>query len=257
MGYTVRSRGESVVQFVYSGDIFLIMPAKRDKRAAAKVPRGLEENESNAEEQEIEKEPVKKKGRVPKAKAVPEQAEKLEAPEKKPGRGRKNKSDPETHEDEGVSKDEGGGEATATASKRGQAWKKTETEKPMDAGAETQESQRKGAVRTTKKATTVVEVAGEKEQKPGKGRGKKVAEKGVESEDAEPAVKKSRRRPKTKEDSSETKPNRKVRQQKNISKGKEVTEGGGGLAENGGSDQNADKDAGHQAKELRVNVEHW
>jgi hypothetical protein len=232
------------------------MPAKRDKRTAAKVPKELEEIESNAEEQEIEKQPVKKKGRLPKVKAVSEEAEQSEAPVKKAGRGRKNKGDPETLENEGVSKDEGGGEATATVSKRGQASKKTEAEKPMDAGTETQESQRKGAMRTTKKATNVVEDAGEKEQKPGKGRGRKVAEKKVESEDAEPAVKKSRGRSKTK-DSSETKPNRKVRQQKNVSKGKEVTESGDGLTENGGSDQNADKDAGYDAKELRVTVEHW
>lgn len=229
------------------------MPAKRDKRAAAKVPMELEEIETNAEEQEDEKQPIKKKGRVPKVKAVPEQVEKLEAPEKKPGRGRKNKNDPETEENEGVSKDEGRGETIAAVSKRGKATKKTESEKPIDTGTEVEDSQRKGAVRATKKATDVVEEAGEKEQKPGKGRGRKVADKGMESEDAEPAVKKSRSRPKTKEDSSETKPNRKVRQQKAVPKGKIVTESGGGLTENGGSGQNPDKDVG---KELRVNVEH-
>jgi len=227
------------------------MPAKRDKRAAAKVPKELEENETNAEEQEVEKQPIKKKGRVPKVKPVPEQAE---ASEKKPGRGRKNKNDPEIEESEGVSKDEGGGEAIAAVSKRGQASKKTETEKPMDTGTEAEDSQRKGAIRATKKAADVVQEGGEKEQKPGKGRGRKVADKGMESEDAEPSVKKPRGRAKNKEDSSETTRIRKVRQQKAVSKGKVVTESGDGLTENGGSGQNLDKDVG---KELRVNVEHW
>ena len=227
------------------------MPAKRDKRAAAKVPKELEENETNAEEQEVEKQPIKKKGRVPKVKPVPEQAE---ASEKKPGRGRKNKNDPEIEESEGVSKDEGGGEAIAAVSKRGQASKKTETEKPMVTGTEAEDSQRKGPIRATKKAADVVQEGGEKEQKPGKGRGRKVADKGMESEDAEPSVKKPRGRAKNKEDSSETTRIRKVRQQKAVSKGKVVTESGDGLTENGGSGQNLDKDVG---KELRVNVEHW
>lgn len=226
------------------------MPAKRDKRAAAKVLKELEEFETNAEEQEVEKQPIKKKGRVPKVKPAPEQAE---ASEKKPGRGRKNKSDPDTEENEGVSKDEGGVEAIAAVSKRGQASKKTETEKPMDTGTEAEDSQRKGAIRATKKAADVVE-GGEKEQKPGKGRGKKVADKGMESEDAEPAVKKSRGRSKNKEESSETTRIRKVRQQKAVGKGKVATESGDGLTENGGSGPNPDKDVG---KELRVNVEHW
>jgi hypothetical protein len=218
------------------------MPAKRDKRAAAKVPKELEEIETNAEEQELEKQPIKKKGRVPKVKPVPEQAE---VSDKKPGRGRKNKSDPETEENEG---------AVAAVSKRGQASKKIETEKPMDTGTEADDSQRKGAIRATKKAADVAEEGGEKEQKPGKGKGKKVADKGMESEDAEPSVKKSRGRAKNKEESSETTRVRKVRQQKAISKGKVVTEGGDGLTENGGSGPNPDKDVG---KELRVNVEHW
>lgn len=227
------------------------MPAKRDKRAAAKVPKELEESETNAEEQELEKQPIKKKGRVPKVKPVPEQAE---VSEKKPGRGRKNKNDPETEENEGVSKDEGRGEVVAAVSKRGQASKKTETEKPMDTGTEVEDSQRKGAIRATKKTADVVEGGGEKEQKPGKGRGRKVADKGMESEDAEPSVKKSRGRPKNKEDSIETTRVRKVRQQKAVSKGKVVTESGDGLTENGGSGLNPERDVG---KELRVNIEHW
>jgi len=249
--YTVRSRGASVVQFAECGSKFLRMPAKRDKRVAAKVPKELEENESNAEEQETEKQPIKKKGRVPKVKSVPEQGE---ASEKKPGRGRKNKNDPETEENEGVSKDEGGGEAIAAVSKRGQASKKTETEKPMDIGTEAEDAQRKGTIRATKKTADVVEEGGEKEQKPGKGRGRKVADKGIESEDAEPSVKKPRGRAKNKEDTSETTRIRKVRQQKGVPKGKVVTESGDGLTENGGSGQNLDKDVG---KELRVNIEHW
>jgi hypothetical protein len=227
------------------------MPAKRDKRAAAKVTKELEEDEVIVEEQEFEKQPVKKKGRVAKVKAVPEQAEKSEASEKKPARGRKNKGDPETEENEGVSKDEGGVEATAAVSKRGQASKKPENEKLMGAGTE-EDSQRKGAVRATKKATDVVE-AGEKEQKLVKGRGRKVADKGMESEDAEPSVKKSRGRAKAK-DSSETTRTRKARQQKAVSKGKVATESDDDLTENGGSGQIPDKDAG---KELKVNVEHW
>jgi len=241
--YTVLSPVGSVVESVEC-DKFLRMPAKRDKRAAAKVPKESEENEANAEEQEVEKQPIKKKGRVPKVKPVPEQAE---ASEKKPGRGRKNKSDPETEENEGVSKDEGVGEATAAVSKRGQASKKTETEKPMDTATEAEDSQRKGAIRATKKTADVVE------QKPGKGRGKKVADKGMEGDDTEPSAKKSRGRAKNKEDSSETTRIRKVRQQKAVSKGKVVTESGDGFTENGGSGPNPDKDAG---KELRVNVEH-
>jgi len=240
-----RSRGGSVVEFVEC-DKFLRMPAKRDKRAAAKVPKELEESETNAEEQELEKQPIKKKGRVPKVKPVPEQPE---VSEKKPGRGRKNKGDLETEENEGVSK-----EVVAAVSKRGQAWKKTETEKPMDTGTEAEDSQRKGAIRATKKAADLGEERGEKEQKPVKGRGRKVADKGMESEDAEPSVKKSRVRPKNKEESSETTRVRKVRQQKAVSKGKVVTESGDGLTENGGSGPNPDKDVG---KELRVNVEHW
>lgn len=228
------------------------MPAKRDKRAAAKVTKELEEDDIIVEEQEFEKQPVKKKGRVPKVKAVPEQAEKSEASEKKPARGRKNKGDPETEENEGVSKDEGGVEATAAVSKRGQSSKKPENEKPVGASTEVEDSQRKGAIRATKKATDVVE-AGEKEQKVVKGRGRKVADKGMESEDAEPSVKKSRGRAKAK-DSSETTRTRKARQQKAVSKGKVATESGDGLTENGGSGQVPDKDVG---KELKVNVEHW
>jgi len=227
------------------------MPAKRDKRAAAKVPKELEEIETIAEEQEVEKQPIKKKGRVPKVKPVPEQAE---ASEKKPGRGRKNKNDPETEENEGVSKDEGGGEAIAAVTKRGQASKKTETEKPMDTGIEAEDSQRKVAIRATKKAADVVEESGEKEQKPGKGRGRKVPDKGLEREDAEPSVKKPRGRAKNKEDTSETTRIRKVRHPKGVSKGKVVAESGDGLTENGSSGQNLDKDIG---KELRVNIEHW
>jgi hypothetical protein len=99
---------------------------------------------------------------VPKVKPVPEQAE---ASEKKLGRGRKNKIDPETEENEGVSKVEGVGEATAGVSKRGQALKKTETEKLMDTGTEAEDSQRKGAIQATKKAADLVEEGGEKEEK--------------------------------------------------------------------------------------------
>jgi hypothetical protein len=218
------------------------MPAKRDKRVAAKVPKEVDDNEGNAEEQEIEIQVVKKKGRLPKVKAVSQQAEQ---PEKKPARGRKNKNDPETDENERVFKGEDTGAATATVSKRVQASKKPETEKSTDTGTEAAESQRKGAIR--------VEEAGEKEKKTGKARGRKVADKGVEIEDAEPAVKKSRGRPKGKEDSSETKPNRKVRQQKNASKGKQVTERSVGVTENDGSDQNFVL----SGKELKVNIEHW
>jgi hypothetical protein len=100
----------------------------------------------------------------------------------------------------------------------------------------------------------VVEEGGEKEQKLVKGRGRKVADKGMEGEDTEPSAKKSRGRAKNKEESSETTRIRKVRQQKAVSKGKLVTESGDCLTENGGSGPNPDKDAG---KELRVNVEHW
>lgn len=221
------------------------MPAKRDKRTAAKITAKVEENQSTTDEQGTEKPPGKNKGRIPKAKAVAEQAEQTEAPEKKPGRGRKNVTAAGTSdENEGTSKAENGSETAKNVSKRGQASKKTETQKPKDTGNEVPESQRRGASRATKKATNVVEVVAQ-------ARGRKATNKGVGNEDGEPAVKKLRNPPKTKE-GNEAKPKRKVRQQKNESKGKEVNEEDNDLIDNGDSAQGADRN-----EELKVAVEHW
>jgi hypothetical protein len=229
---------------------FFIMPAKRDKRAAAKITTEVEENQRNIDEQGTEKPPGKNKGRAPKVKAVTEQAEQTEAPEKKSGRGRKNATAAGTSdENEGTSKSENGGEATRNVSKRGQASKKTETEKSNDTGNEAPESQRRGASRATKKATNVVEVVAQ-------AKGRKATNKGIANEDGEPAVKKLRNPPKTKDD-KEAKPKRKARQQKNESKGKEVNEEGNDHIDNGDSAQGADRSVGLDGKELRVAVEHW
>ncbi|PNF25669.1 hypothetical protein B7P43_G00633 [Cryptotermes secundus] len=213
------------------------MPAKRDKRTAAKITTKAEENQRNTDEQGTEKPPAKNKGRVPKAKAVGEQAEQTEAPEKKPGRGRKNVTATRTS-------DENGSEAAKNVPKRGQALKKTETEKSKDTGNDVTELQRKGASRATKKDTKVGEVVAQ-------ARGRKATNKGAGNEDGEPAVKKLRNPAKTK-DSNEAKPKRKVRQQKKEPKGKEVNEEGNELLDNGDSAQGADR-----SEELRVSVEHW
>jgi hypothetical protein len=216
---------------------FFIMPAKRDKRTAAKITTKVEENQSNTDEQGTEKPPGKNKGRIPKAKAVAEQAEQTEAPEKKPGRGRKNVTAAGTSdENEGTSKAENGSEAAKNVSKQGQASKKTENEKSKDTGNEVPESQQRGASRATKKATNVVEVVAQ-------ARGRKVTNKGAGNEDGEPAVKKLRNPPKTK-DSNEAKPKRKVRQRK--------IEEDNDLIDNGDSAQGEDR-----SEELRVAVEHW
>jgi hypothetical protein len=230
------------------------MPAKRGKRTAAKIPTEVEENQSNIEEQGTEQPPAKRKGRGPKPKAVSEQTEQIEAPEKKPGKGRKNKADQETSDENmGPSKDEDEGEATKTVPKRGQSSKKTE--KPRDKDGEVQEPQRKGAVRAAKKGIGMAEEADEKEQKPTKARGRKAANKHVDSGEGEPDVKSSQSQPKIKEEGGETKPKRKGRQQKNESKGKEVGKGNN-PAENDDSDQDADA-VGLGGRELRVAVEHW
>jgi hypothetical protein len=224
---------------------FFIMPAKRDKRTAAKITTKVEENQSSADEQGTEKPLGKNKGRVPKAKAVAEQAEQTEAPVKKPGRGRKNVTAAGTSdENEVTSKAENGGETAKNVSKRGQASKKAETEKSKDAGTEVPATQRKGASRATKKATNVVEVVAQ-------AKGRKAANKGIGKEDGEPAVKKLRNPPKTKDD-NEAKPKRKVRQQKNESKGKEENEEDNDLIDNGVSAPVPDR-----SEELRVAVEHW
>lgn len=219
------------------------MPAKRDKRTAAKVTTKAEENQSNTDEHGTEKPPAKNKGRVPKAKAVAEQAEQTEAPEKKPGRGRKNVTATRTDKNGETSKAENGSEAAKNVSKRGRASKKTETEKSKDTG-NVPESQRKGVSRATKKATNVGEVVAQ-------ARGKKATNKGAVNEDGEPAVKKLRNPPKTK-GSNEAKPKQKVRQQKKEPKGKEVKEEGNELIDNGDNAQGADR-----SEELRVAVEHW
>lgn len=86
-------------------------------------------------------------------------------------------------------------------------------------------------------------------------RGRKVTNKGIVNEDGEPAVKKLRNPPKTK-DGNEAKPKRKVRQQKNESKGKEVNEEDNDRIDNGDSAQGAGRSVGLDGKELRVAVEH-
>jgi hypothetical protein len=225
------------------------MPAKRDKRTAAKITTEDEENQSNIDEQRTEKPPGKNKGRIPKAKTVVQQAEQTEAPEKKLGRGRKKVTGAGTSdESEGTSKAKNGSEATKNLPKRGQAPKKTETEKSKETGIEVQESQRKGASRATKKAANLVEVGAQE-------KGKKAAGKGI-ANDGEPAVKKLRNTTKTK-DGNEAKPKRKVRQQKKEPKDKDVHEKGDDLVDKADSAQATDRSAGLDEKELRVAVEHW
>jgi hypothetical protein len=239
---------EVVLLVVVCGTVRFIMPAKRDKRTAAKITTEVEENQSNIDEQGTAKSSVKNKGRVPKAKTVADQAEQTEALEKKPGRGRKNVTGAGTSDDnDGTSKAENGGETTKNVSKRGQALKKTETEKPKDTGNEVPESQRRGASRATKKANVVEVVA--------QARGRNTANKGIDNEDGEPAVKKLRNPPKTK-DVNEAKPKRKVRQQKE-SKGKEVNEKGNDPPDNDDSAQGAGGNVDLDGKDLRVAVEHW
>jgi hypothetical protein len=227
------------------------MPAKRDKRTAAKITTGDEENQSNIDEQETGKPPGKNKGRVPKAKTVTQQAEQTEAPEKKLGRGRKKMTGAGTSDENGeTSKAENGGEATKKLPKRGRAPKKIETEKSKETGNEVPESQRRGASRATKKAANVVEVVAQE-------KGKKSARKVVANEDGEPSVKKLRNTNKTK-DGNGAKPKRKVRQQKNESKDKDVHDKGNDLIDNGDSAQSTDKrSADLDEKELLVAVEHW
>jgi hypothetical protein len=236
---------------------FFIMPAKRGKRTATKITTEVEEHQSNLEEQGAQQPPAKKKGRAPKPKAVSEPAEETEAPDKMSGRGRKNKADPETsNESKEPPKDENRGEATKTVPKRGQSSKKTETEKPKVKDGEVQESQRKGATRAAKRGVDVAEEAADKEQKPAKARGRKTANKNVDTVGEEPTVKKSQSQPKTKEESNETKPKRKGRQQKNALKGKEVEDKDDNLSENGSNVQDAD-DIDSDGRELKVVVEHW
>jgi hypothetical protein len=215
---------------------------------AANITTGDEENQSNIDEQGTGKPPGKNKGRVPKAKTVAQQAEQTEAPEKKLGRGRKKMTGTGTSdENEGTSKAENGGEAAKNLPRRGKAVKKIETEKSKETVNEVPE--RRGPSKATKKAANVVEVVSQE-------KGKKPASKVVANEDGEPAVKKLRNTNRAK-DGKEAKPKRKVRQQKNESKDKDVQERGNDLIDNDDSAQSTDRSAGLDQKELRVVVEHW